>query len=163
MKRMEPSQPIVRPLDEHTFFVRAEASPLKNLSRAWRDSYESGDGDLRCCWYGFSSKNLGEWVGRSVDGHYYKSGVPLTHNGITPIPIGTFFVCTKMEKNKPFCADPNDMVDEDMVGDFCTFETLHPDTGERLSFSFWAHQQGFPQFERITNQMVSIAIAATGL
>lgn len=150
--------------DTHVFLVEAERRPLKGVTRAWRYAGGDRDDDIVCGWMDlrYRNKNYGEWVGRSVEGHYYKSGVPLNYEG-TAIPIGSYFVCSQVEKNLPFCAEGEDLLDEDMVGDRATFETLHPETGERVRFTFWAHQSGFPQFERITNQMVFIAIAATGL
>lgn len=150
--------------DTNVFLVEAEQSPLKGLTKAWWRAGGERDSDIRCGWMDlrYRNKNLGEWVGRSVEGHYYKSGVPLNYEE-TVIPIGSYFVCSKVEKNLPFMADGAELLDEDMVGDRATFETLHPETGARLRFTFWAHQSGFPQFERITNQMVFIAIAATGL
>lgn len=152
------------PQDGHIFYVEAELSPLMRLSRLWAAVRRNAD-DLRCCWggYRYPNENLGEWVGRSVEGCYYKSGVPLTSEDGTPIPIGSNFVCSRLEKNLPFCAEGQELLDEDMVGDRATFETLHPETGERIAFTFWAHQQGFPQFQKVNNQMVCIAIAATGL
>lgn len=160
--------PLMSPQDAHVFMVEAELSPLKGLTRAFRDAQQGHGDDLRCGWMGFryNNKNLGEWVGRLVEGEYYES-ISLLHDNDTdtPIPVGNHFVVKRVEKNKPFISEDflNEALDDDLVGDFCELETLHPVTGRRLSFSFWANQNGFPQFRKVTNQMVVIAIAATGL
>jgi hypothetical protein len=149
--------------DTHVFLVEVGSSPLKGLSRAW--SSAGADSDL-CPFWGYKNNNYGEWVGRIREGDYYQSVCPLFDNdtGAT-LPVGTHFVAEKVTKDKPFIAEDfiREALDEDLVGDHCVMKTLHPETGEPITFCFWANQQGFPQFKRIDNEMAVIAIAATGL
>lgn len=142
--------------------VEAASSPLKALTRAW-ETYGVED-DLRPIW-GSRQKNLGEWVSNVVVGDYYRSKVPLRHDDFDiTLPAGTYFIAEKAE-SKSFIAENfiDEALDDDLVGDFCQMAALHPVTGERMSFSFWANQNGFPQIDRVTNQMVILAIAASGL
>lgn len=142
--------------------VEAASSPLKALSRAW-ETY-GVENDLRPFWGG-RIQNLGEWVSDVVAGDYYQSKVPLHHDDFDiTLPAGTYFIAEKAE-SKSFIAENfiDEALDDDLVGDFCQMAAPHPVTGERMSFPFWANQNGFSQIDRVTNQMVILAIAASGL
>lgn len=146
--------------DTHVFLVQAKSSPLKSASLL-REQHS----DLTCCWGMNGSYSPGVYL---EENDYYRSKVDLHHKetGQT-IPAGSYFVLADVVDSsyvsEGSSIDPD--FPESFAGKRVGMETLDPrDSTQRITFTYWSHDEpARSRFEKVTNQMVLIAIAATGL
>jgi hypothetical protein len=162
---VEDPSPLMPPQDTHVFLVEAKRSPLKNLHCDFL-AYQ----DLRPQWGCFG---YGGWMGGDSqpsyyeDNDYYKSKGDLHHAGEgVVVPAGTYFRIVDVAKSS-YVADGSDIQSfEDLeTGTRLVLECLDPrDENKRLRFVYWSHNEtARKNFGKVTNQMVMLAIAATGL
>lgn len=76
------------------------------------------------------------------------------------LPPVSYWQCESVEQ-RPLCLDS----DEDLTGTYVILCTLHPVDQRILRFGFWptSNTDLSQQFSRVENDMVVIALAATGL
>ena len=133
--------------DGHVIEVKQiEARPRK--LRLWND-------DLRCQWYGGPAAP--RWDGAG----YYTSTTSWTikaKDGTeVSVPAGTHFFIELEEGKK---------IDGIEVGDYAELTCIDPRNPEQLlSFGYWhaVHDDHSRKFTKVENEMVALAIAATGL
>lgn len=141
----------VPPMDTEVVFVKAVVRKLRYLSTHPLPGHDDG---LVCHWYG--KPGAPQWDGEgyytSKVEHYFKD----EDGGIT-VPAGTHFVVA-LEEGK--------MISGVAVGDYARMTCVDPrDADKTLSFGYWygVQQDRSPDFTKIENDMMVLAIAATGL
>ncbi len=124
-------------------YVQAKARKLKLLMLDYDD-------DLRCQWYG--KPGGPDWDGEG----YYISKVACAIDGVS-IPSGSPFIVS-LEESKEIDGVP--------VGDYACMTCVDPrDEDKTLSFGYWygVQKDQSPNFTKVENDMMVLAIAATGL
>jgi hypothetical protein len=136
-------------LESEVVFVKTVVRKLRSLYHPpWNE-------DLTCQWYGGPSSP--EWAG----GGYYLSKEPLAikdeDGEQVVVPAGSHFVIG-LEEGKE--------IGGVAVGDYAHLICLDPrDDNKTLSFGYWHAIQDdqSTKFTKIENEMIVLAIAATGL
>jgi hypothetical protein len=136
----------VSTLETEVVYVQAKPRKLRLHMLDYND-------DLRCQWWGPPGP---QWKGEG----YYTSTVShaINKDGETiTVPVGSHFI-VELEEAKEIDGVP--------VGDYARMTCLDPrDSDKMLSFGHWygVQEDQSPNFNKIENDMMVLAIAATGL
>jgi len=136
--------------------VEVEVVYVKTHTRKFKHVFDPYyNDDLTHSWGYYWTKKPPEWEGEA----YYISTRDLIHaeTGLT-IPAGSHFLLSELTEGK--------MLSEVEAGDFMCMTCLDPrDDNKTLSFGFWhgIQEDQSHNFAKVDNDMVVLAIAATGL
>lgn len=144
-EKTEPAD--VPPMDTEVVYVQAKARKLRFLMLDCND-------DLRSCWWGPPGP---DWDGEGYYTSKVEHSIKDKDGADVHIPSGTPFVVS-LEEAKEIGGVP--------VGDYACMTCVDPrDDDKTLSFGYWygVQKDQSPNFTKVENDMMVLAIAATGL